>query len=178
MRKISIDGQDVSRDLLSFAQDLVRIESFSGMEAQLARFIASKMKALGYDEVKIDRFGNVVGRIGRGERKILFDSHMDTVTVNDADQWTQPPFRGEILDGYLWGRGSVDMKSSIAASVYAAAIARDLDLLSGKTVVVSCTVDEEYCDGVGLQHLLEEASILAGFRRDLRALLQSHHHRA
>ncbi len=163
MRKLLMDGQDVSRDLLSFAQDLVRIESFSGQEAQLAGFIASKMNSLGYEDVNIDRFGNVVGRIGKGERTILFDSHMDTVTVNDADQWAVPPFSGEILDGFLWGRGSVDMKSSIAASVYAAAIAKDLDLLSGKTVFVSCTVDEEYCDGVGLGHLLAEAGILPDF---------------
>ncbi len=74
-------------------------------------------------------------------------------------QWQVPPFSGEILDGYLWGRGSVDMKSSLAASIYAAAIAKSQGLLAGKTVYVSCTVDEEYCDGEGLKHALEELQI-------------------
>ena len=55
-------------DLLSFAQDLVRIKSYSGQEEQIARFIAAKMEALGFDEVKIDRFGNVLGRVGSGAK--------------------------------------------------------------------------------------------------------------
>jgi len=149
----------VTDDLLKFAQDLVRIQSYSGEEGQIARFIASHMEALGFDEVEIDRYGNVLGRVGDGERAILFDSHTDTVTVTDGDQWELPPFSGEIRDGYLWGRGSVDMKSGAAASIYAAARAKRQGLLSGKRVYVSCTVDEGNCDGEGLKHLLEEAGI-------------------
>lgn len=159
MRKLMMNGIYVTNDLLRFAQDLVRIQSYSGQEGQIARFIASHMQALGFDEVKIDRYGNVLGRIGDGERAILFDSHTDTVEVTDEDQWDVPPFSGEIVDGYLWGRGSVDMKSGLAASIYAAAIARSQGLLFGKTVYVSCTVDEEYCDGEGLKHMLEECHV-------------------
>lgn len=151
-----MNGMDMTDDLLAFAKDLVRIKSYSGQEEQIARFIASKMKTLGFDEIKIDRYGNVLGRIGDGERIILFDSHIDTVTVTDEDLWDVPPFSGEIVDGYLWGRGSVDMKSGAAASIYAAAIAKKQGLVSGKTVYVSCTVDEEYCDGEGLKHILGE----------------------
>jgi len=146
-------------DLLAFAQDLVRIKSFSGQEEEAAKLIASKMKALQFDEVKIDRYGNVLGRVGEGERSLLFDSHTDVVNVTDEDRWEVPPFSGEIMEGFLWGRGSVDMKSATAASIYAAAIAKNQGLLSGKTVFVSCTVDEETCDGVGLKHLLEECHI-------------------
>jgi putative selenium metabolism hydrolase len=144
---------------MAFAQDLVRIKSYSGQEEQIARFIASKMEALGFDEVIIDRYGNVLGRVGDGERVILFDSHTDTVNVMDEDEWDVPPFSGEILDGYLWGRGSVDMKSGAAASIYAAALAKSLGLVSGKTVYVSCTVYEEDCDGEGLKHLLKECNL-------------------
>ena len=146
-------------DLLAFAQELVQIKSFSGQEEEAAKLIASKMKALQFDEVKIDRYGNVLGRVGEGERSLLFDSHTDVVNVTDEDRWEVPPFSGEIMEGFLWGRGSVDMKSAIAASIYAAAIAKNQGLLSGKTVFVSCTVDEETCDGVGLKHLLEECHI-------------------
>ncbi len=156
MRNLMINGKDISNDLLAFSQGLVRIKSFSGEEGQAAKFIASKMEALGYDDVNIDRYGNVVGRIGNGEKVILFDSHMDTVKVFDEDQWDVPPFSGEIVDGYLWGRGSVDMKSGAAASVYAAASAKSMGLISGKTIYVSCSVFEEDCDGEGLKHVLEE----------------------
>lgn len=150
---------DISNDLLAFAQDLVRIQSYSGQEGELARFIAARMGALDFDEVTIDRWGNVLGRVGDGERAILFDSHTDTVTVTDEDQWQVPPFSGEIRDGRLWGRGAVDMKSGLAASVYAAAGAKRRGLLSGKRVYVTCTVDEEYCDGEGLKHLLADRAL-------------------
>jgi putative selenium metabolism hydrolase len=162
MQKLLMYGQ-VSDDLLAFTQDMVRIQSYSGQEGPLARFIDSKMEALGFDEVEIDRYGNVLGRVGDGERVILFDSHTDTVAVTDEEAWAVPPFSGEIVDGYLWGRGSADMKSGLAASIYAAAIAKSQGLLSGKTVYVTCTVDEEFCDGEGLKHALEERRIRPDF---------------
>ncbi len=163
MNQLLMNGIDVTGDLLKFAQDLVRIKSYSGQEEHAARFIASKMRALGFDGVQIDRFGNVLGRVGSGEQAILFDSHTDTVEVTDEAHWQIPPFSGEIRDGYLWGRGSVDMKSGLAASVYAAAIARSQGLLAGKTVIVSGTVDEENCDGEGLKHMLAEAHLQPDF---------------
>jgi putative selenium metabolism hydrolase len=163
MEKVVFDRPDVKNDLLSFAQGLVRIKSYSGQEGELARFIASGMETLGFDQVKIDRYGNVVGRLGDGERIILFDSHMDTVSVTDEAEWQLPPFSGEIQDGCLWGRGSVDMKASLAASIYAAAIAKSQGLLAGKTVYVTATVDEEFCDGEGLKHALEESQIRPDF---------------
>lgn len=159
MVDLVINGRDVASDLVAFAQKLVRIKSFSGQEEQVAKAIALKMKALGYDEVRIDRFGNVLGRIGVGEKVVLFESHTDTVKVYDEDLWDVPSFSGEIIDGFLCGRGSVDMKSGIAASVYAPAIAKNLGVISGKTVYVSCSVLEEDCDGEGLKHMLEEYNL-------------------
>ena len=132
MNKLEIVGKDIRKDLQLFAQELVRIKSTSGNEETIIRFIASKMKALGYDEVVIDGFGNVVGRVGSGEKAVMFDSHVDTVEVKDAELWKVPPFSGEIIDGWLWGRGSVDMKSGAAASIYAAAVAKSQGLLEGK----------------------------------------------
>jgi putative selenium metabolism hydrolase len=154
-----IIDENTSASLLAFAQTLVRTQSYSDQEEAIARLIASQMNALGFDEVKIDRYGNVCGRVGAGEQVILFDSHMDTVAVTDEDRWQVPPFSGEIVDGCLWGRGSVDMKSGLVASINAAALAKRQGWLAGKTVYVTCTVDEEYCDGEGLQHALEENAI-------------------
>ena len=69
------------QDLIAFTQELVRIRSYSGQEEQIVRVIAQKMKSLGYDEVLIDAMGNVVGRIGNGEKSLMFDSHVDTVAA-------------------------------------------------------------------------------------------------
>lgn len=71
--------------LIKFAQELVQIRSFTGDEGKVAKHVREKMQELGYDEVKIDKLGNVIGIIGNGPTKILFDGHMDTVTVDDAE---------------------------------------------------------------------------------------------
>lgn len=147
---------ELQQDLIDFAQALVRIKSLSGEEGEVIRFIEQKMLALGYDEVVIDAMGNLLGRIGDGATAILFDSHVDTVAVNDEEAWHIPPFRGDIVDGRLHGRGSVDMKSGTAAAIYAGALARRLGLTAGKTIYVSCTVFEEDCDGENLKHLFAE----------------------
>ena len=117
------------------------------------------MIKLGYDEVKIDSMGNVIGRIGNGEKIVMFDSHLDTVEVNDESEWDFPPFGGNIVDGKLQGRGSVDMKSAAAASVFAAALAKNTEFIKDKTILVSCTVFEEDCDGENLKHLFKELNV-------------------
>jgi len=150
---------EVKQELVEFTQSLIRIKSMSGQEEEIIRFIEKKMKALGYDEVIIDSMGNLLGRIGNGEKSILFDSHVDTVAVNDEAEWDVPPFSGNIIDGYLHGRGSVDMKSSAAASLYAGAIGKRQGVTSDKTIYVSCTVFEEDCDGENLKHLFKELNL-------------------
>jgi putative selenium metabolism hydrolase len=146
----------VQDELVAFTQELVRIKSLSGHEKEIVQFIAQKMQALGYDEVVVDAMGNVLGRIGHGGTAVLFDSHVDTVAVTDAEQWDVPPFSGSIVDGRLYGRGSTDMKAAVAASVYAGALAKQAGLADGKTVYVSCSVFEEDCDGENLKHLFNE----------------------
>jgi len=143
-------------ELIQFTQDLVRIKSLSGQEGEIIKFIEQKMIALGYDAVTMDSMGNVLGRIGSGEKTVLFDSHVDTVAVKDEEEWDIPPFSGAIVEGRLHGRGSVDMKSGAAASIYAGVIAKELGFAVGKTVYVSCSVFEEDCDGENLKHLFKE----------------------
>jgi len=151
------------QELIEFVQRSVQTRSYTDEEGDYAKLVKDEMERLGYDEVFIDSTGNVVGRIGDGPKIIHFDSHMDTVQVNDPEEWEHPPFSGEIQDGYLWGRGSVDMKSALSASVYAAVRARDLGYLDGKTVYVTGTVCEEFCDGENLKHLYEELSLKPDF---------------
>ena len=156
MKTSDLITPELKHDLIEFTQSLVRIKSISGQEEEIVKHIANKMNALGYDEITIDSLGNVLGKIGNGDKAIMFDSHVDTVEVNDEEKWDVPPFNGDIVDGRLYGRGSVDMKSGAAASIYAGAIAKKLGLISGKTIYVSCSVDEEDCDGENLKYLFKE----------------------
>lgn len=163
MRKFFDWNETYAQELIAFCQKSVQTRSYSDEEGAFARLVESKMKELGFDEVWIDPAGNVVGRVGSGPRIIHFDSHMDTVQVNDAGEWVSPPFGGEIVDGMLYGRGSVDMKSSLCASVFAAALAKQSGLLEGKSVYVTGSVCEEYCDGVCLEHFYRDANLLPDY---------------
>ncbi len=145
--------------LTAFTQKAVQTQSYSDREENLARLIADEMRALGFDEAFIDATGNAAGRVGNGKKVIHFDGHMDTVEVNDEDMWALPPFSGTILDEMLWGRGSVDMKGGLCASIVAAALAKEMGYLEGKTVYVTGTVCEEYCDGVSLRHFYQERNL-------------------
>jgi putative selenium metabolism hydrolase len=159
MNTVDLMTLKLKEEIIQFTQSLVRLKSMSGQEEEIVKFIEKKMIALGYDEVAIDSMGNLVGRIGNGEKVIMFDSHVDTVEVNDEEKWEFFPFSGDIVNGRLHGRGSVDMKSGAAASIYAGAIAKRLELANGKTIYVSCSVFEEDCDGENLKHLFKELNL-------------------
>ena len=149
--------------LLSFYRRAIQTRSFSDDEGDMARLMADEMRALGFDEVFLDPVGNAVGRMGNGRTILHFDSHMDTVRVHDPDAWRLPPFGAETADGMVYGRGAVDMKGGLAASVYAAARARQAGLLEGKTVYVTGSVCEEYCDGVCLEHFYRDSGVRPDF---------------
>ena len=159
MNELNLIAPEVKTELIDFTQNLVRIKSLSGQEGEIIQFIEKKMKDIGYDEVIIDSMGNLVGRLGSGKKALMFDSHVDTVAVKDASEWDVPPFSGNIVDGCLWGRGSVDMKSGAAASIYAGAIAKNTGLDSETAVYVSCTVMEEDCDGENLKYVFKELDL-------------------
>lgn len=142
-------------EIVCFAQELIRIPGFSGEEGRTAEAVARQMRRLGYDEVKVDRWGNVIGTI-HGTRPgptIVFDRHMDVVPVRDPEAWEHDPYGAEIVDGALWGRGSVDMKGGLAACICAAASV-DRAKISG-TIMVTATIAEELLIGRSLGKILE-----------------------
>ncbi len=159
MNDLNVISDRYKEALIDFVQDLIRIQSYSGQEESIIKFIRQKMLDLGYDEVKIDSMGNVVGKIGSGKKVVMFDSHVDTVEVNDDADWKFPPFNGTIANGHIHGRGSVDMKSAAGASIYSAVLAMEQGLIDGKTIYVSCTVMEEDCDAENLKHLFDELNL-------------------
>ena len=142
--------------LIDFLRDIVAIPSLSGHEEAVVRRIAAEMEAVGFDEVKIDGLGNVLGRVGDGPRVVAFDAHIDTVDVTDQDQWSCDPFTGKLEDGRVYGRGAVDQKAGLAGMVYAAKLMKDLGLLDGLQVWMVGSVMEEDCDGLCWHYILEE----------------------
>lgn len=146
--------------LLVFLRALVRTPSLSGQEGAVAALIMEEMRRLGYDEVWMDRAGNVLGRIGVGSGPVLmFDSHMDTVDVTEPEAWRIDPFAAVVQDGNLYGVGSCDMKGGLAATVYgAAALVRQRERLSG-SVFVACVGLEEPSEGTGTRALFEESGL-------------------
>ncbi|MFC2028657.1 YgeY family selenium metabolism-linked hydrolase [Chloroflexota bacterium] len=149
----------MQKGIIQLTQDLIRIPSVSGNEKEIIHFLKQKMVDLGFKNVTIDEMGNLIGKMGDGKHSILFDSHVDTVDVKDEDQWAIPPFNGELINGTLHGRGSVDMKSGTAASIYAVVLAASLGWIKDLSVYVSCTVIEEDCDGENLKHLFNELNL-------------------
>jgi acetylornithine deacetylase/succinyl-diaminopimelate desuccinylase-like protein len=133
---------------------MVRRPALSGQEKNRAEFIASAMKALGYDEVVVDALGNVIGRIrlGKGGVRILLEGHIDQVDVTDPSKWTHDPFGAEVENGRLYGRGTTDMIGNVAAMIHAAAhVKQDFgDLLDGE-IVVAGSVHEECFEGVACE---------------------------
>lgn len=140
-------------------RDLIRTRSFSGREEVVIRRIEREMHALGYDEVKVDGFGNVLGRVGSGKNVIAFDSHVDTVDVGDPSLWKVDPFAAEVVDGVVYGRGASDQKGGMAAALFAGHLVKKLGLGEDFTVWVVGSVLEEDCDGLCWQYILKNKII-------------------
>lgn len=140
-------------EVVALTQDLVRIPTVnfgtptSGDEMAAAEFLKQKFAEDGIDATiyaSAENRGNIVASLGDGDGpSLLLMSHTDVVPVEDADQWTHPPFGGEIADGRIWGRGSSDMKSTVAAQAMALILLKRAGVpLKGTLRFASCA-DEE-----------------------------------
>lgn len=158
--------------MIDFCQRLIQTPSISGQEQAVASLIAEEMRGLGYDQVWIDSYGSVVGRIKGtgGGKSVLFDGHIDTVPVSDSQQWSKAPYGGEIVDQRIYGRGASDMKGAVAAMVYALAAVAQNQRPAGD-LYFSGTVQEENFEGVALASILEEVKpdvVVIGEATELR----------
>ncbi len=154
--KIMVQARELENSMIAFLRDIVAIPSLSGQEESVVKRIAREMESVGFDEVKFDALGNVLGRIGSGSRVLAFDAHIDTVDVSDPSQWDFDPFEGKLEDGKVFGRGAVDQKAGMAAMVYAAAILKQTGLPDDVQIWMVGSVMEEDCDGLCWHHILQE----------------------
>ena len=139
---------------------LIQKKSLSMNEKDAAYELKRQMEEANFDEVKIDGLGNVIGRIGSGKKIIAIDGHIDTVDLGNLENWDFDPLGGEIKDGFVHGRGTVDQKGGPVAAVTAGKIIKELGLENDVTLYVTGTVLEEDCDGLCWKYLVEEEKLI------------------
>jgi len=141
-------------NIIQFMRDICAIPSIESQIGPVGERIQAEMRKLGYDEVRFDKMGNTIGRIGDGPKVIVYDSHIDTVGVGDPNEWPWDPFVGKVENGCLYARGACDEKGSTPGMVYGLATARDLGLLDGYTAYYFGNM-EEWCDGIAPNAFVE-----------------------
>jgi putative selenium metabolism hydrolase len=145
--------------IVRFLRELIAIPAESRKEGERCERVRREYEALGFDEVFIDRLGNVVARLGQGPLKVLMDGHIDCVGVGDLGAWAFDPFQGKLEDGEVWGRGAVDELPGVACMAYGAYLAHARGIPPEVTLYLTASVMEEDCDGYCLLHLIEEEGI-------------------
>jgi putative selenium metabolism hydrolase len=138
---------------------LVRIKGLSLGEGKVCTELQRQMLEAGFDEARIDPLGNVIGRIGDGKKILAIDAHMDTVDVGNPDNWSFDPFGGDINNGFVHGRGTVDQLGGAAAFITAGRILKDIVFDRDLTIYFTGTVMEEDCDGLCWKYIIEEEGI-------------------
>jgi putative selenium metabolism hydrolase len=139
---------------------LVKIKSLSTQEKDVQIELKRQMEEAGFDEVFIDGIGNVIGRIGKGRKILAIDGHMDTVDMGNLQNWTFDPLGGEVKDGFVHGRGTVDQEGGPAAFVTAGKILREMSFNEDVTIYFVGSVMEEDCDGLCWKYIIEEDKII------------------
>lgn len=145
--------------IVRFLRDMIAIPAESCKEELRCRRVKEEYEALGFDEVRFDGLGSVIARVGSGPLHLLFDGHIDCVGVGDPANWSHDPFQGKLEDGKVWGRGAVDELPAIACMAYGMAALKQTGWPEELTVWLCASVMEEDCDGLPLQHLIEQEGV-------------------
>ena len=121
------EGMSDTSSALSIARDLLRCPSVTPTDAGALGVLETVLKGAGFDVHRVTfsepgaaDIDNLYARIGTEGPHITFAGHTDVVPPGDESAWTHGAFAGEVRDGFLYGRGAVDMKGGIACSVAAA----------------------------------------------------------
>jgi len=150
-------------DISTFLRDMIRISSESCDEKLVVLRIKEEMEKVGFDRIDIDPMGNILGYIGHGSTLIAMDAHIDTVGIGELANWDYDPYEGYEDHEIIIGRGASDQEGGMASMVYAGKIIKDLDLADDYTLLVTGTVQEEDCDGLCWQYIIEESKIRPEF---------------
>jgi acetylornithine deacetylase/succinyl-diaminopimelate desuccinylase-like protein len=152
--------KEVEDEVTRFLSELIRINTTNppGNETAAAKYLAEHLRKEGF---KCELFesaperGSVITRLkGTGEKpSLLLLSHLDVVAA-DAKEWSVDPFGGVVKDGFVWGRGALDMKGMTAIEVMVMKLLKRNDVTLKGDVVLAATADEEQGGLSGADYLL------------------------
>lgn len=144
------------KNVIDCLRNLVQTPSLSGKEKDLALFIKEVLDDFSLDKVYIDKLGNVIGFIkGKAPHPlVVLEGHMDHVSTGNLTRWRYPPYAAKVVDGKIFGRGTVDMKAAIAAMIFAAR------KISGRehegTLALCFVVHEETVEGIAIGQIIDK----------------------
>ncbi len=144
-------------EIIAFLKEFIAIRSVTYEEGAAVSFFAGKLKEFGFDEVRVDPVGNVLGRIGSGKTTLLYDAHIDTVEPGNPEAWGMDPLKAEVKDGVLRGRGAVDDKGCLTAIAFAGRALKELNLDEDFTLWVSGSISEEDVEGSCVDAMMKES---------------------
>lgn len=133
-----------------------------GNEAECIAYIDALLNGAGLETIRLAKHSerpNLITRLkGQGSAPpLLLYGHVDVVTTA-GQKWTHPPFEGKLVDGFIWGRGALDMKSGIAMMLSAVIRARAENLIPAGDIVLTILCDEEAGGDYGVKYLVENHS--------------------
>ena len=164
LAQIKEKAEGYKKDMVAFLRNIVKYPGESCGEKEHIRVIKEEMEKVGFDEVVVDKMGNVYGFMGKGNRIFAFDAHIDTVGIGNKDNWKFDPYEGFEDDNQVGGRGVSDQLGGIVSSVYGAKIMKEMDLIpSDVKIMVVGSVQEEDCDGLCWQYIIKEDKIVPEF---------------
>lgn len=146
-----MDGKRTEQ-LIYLCREFVRTPSPSGNEERMARIVKASARALGYDQVDVDHYGNVLMRMrfSEGGPKLLFHAQMDHVAPGDSTKWSFYPYGAAVSRKRIYGSGTMDQKGNLAAMILAGAFLKE-DFqrkdLRGE-LVVAAAVQQECFDAL------------------------------
>jgi acetylornithine deacetylase/succinyl-diaminopimelate desuccinylase-like protein len=166
-----MDGAQLYERPVELLQNLVRFDTTNppGNEAACISYINKVLTGAGFETLILahdEARPNLVTRLaGNGQAPpLLMYGHVDVVTTEDQ-AWTHPPFEGKLVDGYVWGRGTLDMKGAVAMMMAALMRAKAEGLSLPGDVVLALVSDEEAGGDYGARYLVENhAGLFEGVR--------------
>jgi len=160
--KIKARVQAQREEIIQFLKDMCAIPSYDSQIKAVGERASAEMKKVGFEETWFDSMGNIIGRIGNGPIKLVYDSHIDTVGIGDPDSWGWDPFMGKVENGVFFARGACDEKNSTPGMIYGLAMAKEFGLLDGITAYYFGNM-EEWCDGIAPNSFVETEKIRPDF---------------
>ena len=156
-------AQKYQPEMTRFLRDIIALPSESCQEEKVILRIREELEKVGCDKITIDPMGNILGYIGQGKHLIAIDAHIDTVGVGNLENWNYDPLRGYEDGEIILGRGASDQKGGMASAVYGGRIIKELSLEGDYTLVVVGSVQEEDCDGLCWQYIINKDKIVPEF---------------